>query len=117
MWAASNPLATLAIALSLSNVNFQGHYAPNNMGLYLESTTGTLIGVYFAFLCAALFRRWGTDQVVARLMRQDAQEMLHLNRHVTGATYSAIRPARWIASPRWVAAWPPLGKPIAAHSC
>ena len=53
------------------------------MGLYLESTTGTLIGVYFAFLCAALFRRWGTDQVVARLMRQDAQEMLHLNRHVT----------------------------------
>ncbi|WP_373365270.1 hypothetical protein [Serratia marcescens] len=53
------------------------------MGLYLESTTGTLIGVYFAFLCAALFRRWGTDQVVARLMRQDAQEMLRLNRHVT----------------------------------
>ncbi len=83
VWAASNPLATLAIALSLSNVNFQGHYAPNNMGLYLESTTGTLIGVYFAFLCAALFRRWGTDQVVARLMRQDAQEMLRLNRHVT----------------------------------
>ncbi|MGP0871465.1 FUSC family protein [Serratia sp. CY81684] len=83
VWAASNPLATLAIALSLSNVNFQGHYAPNNMGLYLESTTGTLIGVYFAFLCAALFRRWGTDQVVARLMRQDAQEMLHLNRHIT----------------------------------
>ncbi|WP_049199631.1 FUSC family protein [Serratia marcescens] len=83
VWAASNPLATLAIALSLSNVNFQGHYAPNNMGLYLESTTGTLIGVYFAFLCAALFRRWGTDQVVARLMRQDAQEMLRLSRHVT----------------------------------
>ncbi len=83
VWAASNPLATLAIALSLSNVNFQGHYAPNNMGLYLESTSGTLIGVYFAFLCAALFRRWGTDQVVARLMRQDAQEMLRLNRHVT----------------------------------
>ncbi|HAT4997097.1 TPA: FUSC family protein [Serratia marcescens] len=83
VWAASNPLATLAIALSLSNVNFQGHYAPNNMGLYLESTTGTLIGVYFAFLCAALFRRWGTDQVVARLMRQDAQEMLRLNRHIT----------------------------------
>ncbi|EBS3742189.1 FUSC family protein [Salmonella enterica subsp. enterica serovar Saintpaul] len=83
VWAASNPLATLAIALSLSNVNFQGHYAPNNMGLYLESTTGTLIGVYFAFLCAALFRRWGTDQVVARLMRHDAQEMLRLNRHVT----------------------------------
>lgn len=83
VWAASNPLATLAIALSLSNVNFQGHYAPNNMGLYLESPTGTLIGVYFAFLCAALFRRWGTDQVVARLMRQDAQEMLRLNRHIT----------------------------------
>ncbi|HEJ9149618.1 TPA: FUSC family protein [Serratia marcescens] len=82
-WAARNPLATLAIALSLSNVNFQGHYAPNNMGLFLESTTGTLIGVYCAFLCAALYRRWGTDQVVARLIRQDAQEMLGLNRHIS----------------------------------
>lgn len=85
VWAATNPLATLAIALSLSNVNFQGHYAPNNMGLYLESTTATLIGVYFAFLCAALFRRWGTDQVVARLIRKDAQEMLAINRHVCEA--------------------------------
>jgi uncharacterized membrane protein YccC len=83
VWAASNPLATLAIALSLSNVNFQGHYAANNMGLYLESTTGTLIGVYVAFLCAALFRRWGTDQAVVRLMRQDAHEMLRINRHVS----------------------------------
>ncbi|CAI0709319.1 p-hydroxybenzoic acid efflux pump subunit AaeB [Serratia quinivorans] len=85
VWAATNPLATLAIALSLSNVNFQGHYAPNNMGLYLESTTATLIGVYFAFLCAALFQRWGTDQVVMRLMRQDAQEMLRINRHICEA--------------------------------
>lgn len=83
VWAASNPLATLAIALSLSNVNFQGHYAPNNMGLYLESTTATLTGVYVAFLCAALFRRWGTDQVVVRLIRQDAQEMLAINRHLS----------------------------------
>jgi uncharacterized membrane protein YccC len=85
VWAASNPLATLAIALSLSNVNFQGHYAPNNMGLYLESTTATLIGVYVAFLCAALFQRWGTDQVVMRLIRQDAQEMLRINRHLCEA--------------------------------
>jgi uncharacterized membrane protein YccC len=85
VWAATNPLATLAIALSLSNVNFQGHYAPNNMGLYLESTTATLIGVYFAFLCAALFQRWGTDQVVMRLIRQDAQEMLRINRHICEA--------------------------------
>lgn len=87
------------------------------MGLYLESTTGTLIGVYFAFLCAALFRRWGTDQVVARLMRQDAQEMLHLNRHVTERDLQRYQARALIASPRWVAAWPPLGKPIAAHSC
>jgi hypothetical protein len=85
VWAATNPLATLAIALSLSNVNFQGHYAPNNMGLYLEGTTATLIGVYFAFLCAALFQRWGTDQVVMRLIRQDAQEMLRINRHICEA--------------------------------
>lgn len=82
VWAASNPLATQAIALSLSNVNFQGHYAPNNMGLYLEITTSTLTGVYFAFLSAALFRRWGSEHEITRLMRQDAQEMLRLNRHV-----------------------------------
>lgn len=83
IWAATNPMATLAMALSLSNVNFQGHYAPNNMGLYLEGTTGTLIGVYCAFLCAALFRRWGTEHVLTRLIRKDAQEMLGIDRHVS----------------------------------
>nr|SAY46375.1 p-hydroxybenzoic acid efflux pump subunit AaeB [Serratia marcescens] len=83
IWAATNPMATLVMALSLSNVNFQGHYAPNNMGLYLEGTTGTLIGVYCAFLCASLFRRWGTDHVLTRLIRKDAQEMLGLDRHVS----------------------------------
>ncbi|MBW3731325.1 FUSC family protein [Aeromonas dhakensis] len=82
-WAAINPLATLAVALSLSNVNFQGHYAPYNLGFFLESTTSTLIGVYCAFLCAALFRSWGVEPILKRLERQDRQEMHRLNLHIT----------------------------------
>lgn len=80
-WAAINPLATLAIALSLSSINFQGHYAPYDLGFFLESTCGTLVGVYCAFMCAALFRRWGAQPILDRLERQDRRALQRLNAH------------------------------------
>nr|WP_276308248.1 FUSC family protein [Mixta theicola] len=117
VWAASNPLATLAIALALSNVNFQGHYAPNNMGQYLESTSGTLVGVYCAFLSAALYRRWGTELAVARLIRKDAQEMMSLNRHLSTRDLERYQRAHWSALRRWVAVSAPSGRKIVARYC
>ncbi|SEF88957.1 FUSC family protein [Marinobacterium lutimaris] len=78
LWVTRNPLATLVLALALSGVNFQGHYVPYDVGFYLESVVGTLVGVYVAFLCSALSRNWGTQQVVKRLERHEARDLSRL---------------------------------------
>lgn len=78
LWVTRNPLATLVLGLSLSGVNFQGHYVPYDFGFYLESIVGTLVGVYVAFLCSALSRSWGTQQVLKRLERHEARDVSRL---------------------------------------
>jgi uncharacterized membrane protein YccC len=88
VWSASNPQVTLAVALALSNVSFQGHYTQINMGLFMEGTAASLIGVYGAFICSSLYRRWGSDQAAARLIRKDARAMLALNRYISNQDFS-----------------------------
>jgi uncharacterized membrane protein YccC len=88
VWSASNPQVTLAVALALSNVSFQGHYTQINMGLFMEGTAASLIGVYGAFICSSLYRRWGSDQAAARLIRKDARAMLALNRYISNQDLS-----------------------------
>ncbi|HBT4671013.1 TPA: FUSC family protein [Klebsiella pneumoniae] len=78
IWACRNSSATLALALALSNINFQGHYNPYDLGLFLDNLVATLIGVFVAFLSAALFRRWGAAHAIDRLLKIDAQEMKRL---------------------------------------
>src|SRR3546814_5374530 len=45
-WAATNPMAILLLALSLSTINLQARYSPADFGVFLESSFGTLLGIY-----------------------------------------------------------------------
>ncbi|MGB5121883.1 MAG: FUSC family protein [Vibrio fluvialis] len=80
IWASKNPLAMLVLALSLSNVNFQNHYTPFNIGFFLESSVATLVGVFVAFIAIALSRRWGAQHALQHLLKreyQDQQRLVH----------------------------------------
>lgn len=82
-WAASNPLATLVMAMGLSNINLQGHYSPFAFNTYLEMAVASLIGIYAAFLCASLFRSWGAEHALTRSMKQEMKDIVSLSRHAT----------------------------------
>lgn len=86
IWACRNSFVTLALALALSNINFQGHYNPYDLGFFLDNLAATLIGVFVAFLSAALFRRWGARHAVERLLKIDAQEMKRLSHSASDKT-------------------------------
>ncbi|EIC86065.1 FUSC family protein [Serratia sp. M24T3] len=76
MWAYTNPMATLAMALSLSNVNFQAQYHPYDMGYYLETTAGTLLGVYVALLSSAVFQNFVRQRSLSRTMEHDIKKVM-----------------------------------------
>ncbi len=78
IWAAKNPLALLALALSLSNINFQGHYAPFEISFFLESMIAALIGIYVAFVSVAIVRRWGAASALKDLSFREHKDRLSL---------------------------------------
>lgn len=78
IWAASNPLALLVLVLSLSNVNFQNHYTPFNMGYFLEASVATMLGVYVAFLAVAMCRSWGAQNALTQLAGRELRDQAKL---------------------------------------
>lgn len=78
LWAATNPLALLVLVLSLSNVNFQNHYTPFNIGYFLDASVATLIGVYVAFLAVAMCRSWGAQNVLKQLAGREMRDQAKL---------------------------------------
>lgn len=84
-WAAVNPMATLLLAFAVSNINLQGAYAPVDFGSFIEGTLASLIGIYVAFLCAGLFRTWGSAHQVQRFLQFERKEIGELTRSATPA--------------------------------
>lgn len=83
VWAASNPMALLLLALGLSSINLQGAYNPLDFGAYLESMFADLLGIYAAFAFCSLFRTLGPTHTVARLARQEQDDIVRLSRHAS----------------------------------
>ncbi|AKH70142.1 putative membrane protein [Spongiibacter sp. IMCC21906] len=82
-WAATNPLATLVMALGLSNINLQGHYSPFAFNVYLEAAVASLMGIYAAFLCASLFRPWGAEKALQRTLKREMKDIVGLSRRAS----------------------------------
>lgn len=83
IWAASNPMALLLLALGLSSINLQGAYSPMDFGAYLESMFADLFGIYAAFALCSLFRTLGPAHTVARLARQEQDDVIRLSRRAS----------------------------------
>ncbi|MGE4429597.1 MAG: FUSC family protein [Sphingobium sp.] len=83
VWATINPIATLLLAFSLSNINLQGQYAPHDFGTFVEASFASLLGIFAAFLGASLFRTWGSMHQVERFLRTEAAEIVRLSRSAT----------------------------------
>lgn len=91
LWASKNPLAMLVLALSLSNVNFQNHYTPFNIGFFLDGSVATLVGVFVAFVAIAISRRWGAQHALQHLLKReyrDQQTLVHTFDDVAIETYA-----------------------------
>lgn len=78
VWAATNPMAILVLALGLSSINLQGQYMPLDFASFLEAVFGNLLGIYTAFLCAGLFRTLGTKHALSRFARMETREISRL---------------------------------------
>lgn len=74
IWASRSPLAVLVLALSLSNINFQNHYSPFDIGFFLESSVATLTGIFVAFVAVALCRRWGAQHALHQLLKREQKD-------------------------------------------
>ncbi len=78
IWASKNPFALLALALSLSNINFQNHYSPFEISFFLESLVAALIGIYVAVVSVAIFRRWGSMAALQYLFSREQRDQQSL---------------------------------------
>lgn len=81
IWATKNPLGILALALSLSTINFQNEYTTYSIDVFLEASIASLIGVYVAFVSVAIFRRWGAAQALRLLLKREERDEQHLNQY------------------------------------
>ncbi|WOC28236.1 FUSC family protein [Pseudoalteromonas sp. N1230-9] len=79
LWASKNPLALLALALSLSTINLQSHYTPFNIDYFLENAIASLVGVHVAFVAASAFRRWGAQNAIEQLIKREKKDALSLH--------------------------------------
>lgn len=80
VWAAVNPMATLILAFGLSNINLQGHYSPPDFGTFVEASVASMLGIFTAILGAGLFRTWGVQHQLQRVLRIEAREIARLSR-------------------------------------
>ncbi len=80
IWAAVNPMATLILAYGISIINLQGHYAPFDFGTFVEASVASLLGIFTAILGAGLFRTWGVQHQIQRILRAEAREIALLSR-------------------------------------
>ncbi|MBA1204396.1 FUSC family protein [Pseudomonas capeferrum] len=78
VWAATNPMAILILALGLSSINLQGQYTPLDFASFLESVFANLLGIYTAFLCSGLFRTLGAKHALSRFVRMETLEISQL---------------------------------------
>uniref|UniRef100_UPI0035CC0E82 FUSC family protein n=1 Tax=uncultured Sphingomonas sp. TaxID=158754 RepID=UPI0035CC0E82 len=88
-WGASNPMATLLLALGLSSINLQGTFAPLDFGSFVESNVATLCGVFVAFFCVGTVRHMGGWHVIERLRRAQRRDIVALSRRATFADRDA----------------------------
>ena len=82
-WGAINPMAILLVAFGLSNINLQGVYSPVDFGVFIEVALGGILGILVAILGAGLFRTWGMEHQIHRLLRMDAREIARLTHFAT----------------------------------
>ncbi|WP_204886752.1 FUSC family protein [Parvibaculum sedimenti] len=82
-WAATNPQATLLMALGLSTINLQGTYSPLNFGAFLEAGFASLLGVFVAYSCIGLLGRSGTAQALLRLTQMERADIVKLSYRAT----------------------------------
>lgn len=78
VWAVTNPMAILVLALGLSSINLQGQYTPFDFASFLETVFANLLGIYTAFFCAGLFRTLGVKHALSRFVRMETREISRL---------------------------------------
>src|SRR3546814_20317264 len=81
-WAARNPLAILLMAISLSMINLQAQYSPQDFGLFLDSVFATELGIGVGYYCVHSVRRLGAIHIVDRFSRMQRDEVFALTRQV-----------------------------------
>jgi len=79
-WAATNPMAILLLALSLSSINLQAHYSPPDFDVFVESSFSTLLGIFVAYVSVGLVRQMGAEHVVQRYAKMQRAEIAALTR-------------------------------------
>lgn len=84
-WGASNPMATLLLALGLSTINLQGAFSPPDFGNFLESNVATLCGVFVAFFCVGTVRHMGAAHVIDGIRRAQRRDIIALSIRATVA--------------------------------
>lgn len=83
VWAVTNPMAILVLALGLSSINLQGQYTPLDFASFLEAVFANLLGIYTAFLCAGLFRTLGVKHALSRFVQMETREISQLTQEAS----------------------------------
>jgi len=81
-WAATNPLAILLMAISLSMINLQAQYSPPDFGFFLDSAFATELGIVVGYYCVHAVRRLGASHAVERFSRMQRADVIALTHHV-----------------------------------
>ncbi len=81
-WAYTNPLAILLMAISLSMINLQAQYSPQDFGLFLDSVFATELGILVSYYCVHTVRRMGAAHAIERFSRMQREDVIALTGHV-----------------------------------
>lgn len=82
-WAATNPLALLLLAMTLSTINLQSNYSPPGFGAYLDANVASLVGIFIAFASLVLVRQMGSSHALARFAADEREDMVELTLHAS----------------------------------
>lgn len=89
-WAASNPMALLLTAITLSNISLGTSYNPPDFGAFLDTFSGLLMGIFIGFYSLQLVRRFGAESAVARFLALTRADIVRLTRGTPPADRDAF---------------------------
>ncbi|MDH4846073.1 MULTISPECIES: FUSC family protein [Pseudomonas] len=78
-WAATNPMAVLMMAIALSNINLQAQYTPLEFGVFLDTASGSLLGILTGYFCLVTIRHMGPAHLRERFIKLERRDVLKLS--------------------------------------